>query len=270
MSDETQNGSGEETRDESTGVQAVETGVRVLEALAALKPAPMLKAIAEEADMPPAKAHRYLASFVRTGLVTRDSQTGRYKLGPLAVTLGLVALRRLDVVALASPLLAPLRDETGQSVFLAVWSRYGPTVVRSEETDNPLAVMTRAGSIMPLLPSSTGRVFGAYLPESETKHLLARDLQQNPQWVHPFVDSKALFEDVRQRRMARTRGELNPGIFAMSAPIFDHEGSIVAVISALGVVGSFDAEWDGVTSKALRRYTVDISASLGFREDRER
>ena len=39
--------------------------------------------------MSAAKAHRYLVSFQRLGLVTQDSRTARYDLGPAALKLGL-------------------------------------------------------------------------------------------------------------------------------------------------------------------------------------
>ncbi|MEL6792802.1 MAG: helix-turn-helix domain-containing protein, partial [Pseudomonadota bacterium] len=49
------------------GVQSVRVGVELLNALAR-NPGPMtLSRLAAELDMPAAKAHRYLASFVETG-----------------------------------------------------------------------------------------------------------------------------------------------------------------------------------------------------------
>ena len=65
--------------DESGGVQAVETGMRLIESLIELGPIPMLKTIAEHAGMPPPKAHRYLTSYCRSGLVERNPSTGGYQ-----------------------------------------------------------------------------------------------------------------------------------------------------------------------------------------------
>jgi hypothetical protein len=64
--------------------------------------------------------------------------------------------------------LGELRDELGFTVGLAVWGAAGPTFVRFEETNDALIISGRPGSVMPVLTSSTGRVFGAYLPRSIT------------------------------------------------------------------------------------------------------
>ncbi|MEO8298665.1 MAG: helix-turn-helix domain-containing protein [Burkholderiales bacterium] len=79
-------------------MQALDTGLRRLSTLIELGPKPLLKTVAEHAGMAPPKAHRYLASFCRSGLVARDPATDGYRLGPLAASLGLAALRQVDVV----------------------------------------------------------------------------------------------------------------------------------------------------------------------------
>ena len=71
--------------------------------------------------MPPAKAHRYLVSFIRMGLAEQDAQTGRYDLGEFALRLGLVGLARMDPVRLGVPVLADLCDEIEETCALAVW-----------------------------------------------------------------------------------------------------------------------------------------------------
>lgn len=48
--------------------------------------------LAARAGMASAKAHPYLVSFVRVGLVQQDSATGFYELGPFALQMGLVSL----------------------------------------------------------------------------------------------------------------------------------------------------------------------------------
>jgi DNA-binding IclR family transcriptional regulator len=61
----------------------------------------MLKDVAAAAGMSAAKAHRYLVSFQRIGLVAQDERNSRYDLGPAALKIGLASLARLDPVRLA-------------------------------------------------------------------------------------------------------------------------------------------------------------------------
>ncbi|NPC59030.1 IclR family transcriptional regulator [Caenimonas soli] len=266
MSDEGGNGD-----DDAGGVQAVDTAVRVLSALIDMGAPLMLKTVAERADMQPPKAHRYLVSFCRSGLAERDAATGGYRLGPLAVRLGLAALRHLNVVQVASPTLATLRDELGFTAGLAVWGGAGPTFVRFEETNDALIISGRPGSVMPLLTSSTGRVFGAYLPRSVTEPYIRKELAGTP---HPGAtpsnrkieldEVETLFEGVRQHKLAQVRGDVNPGLHGLSAPILDHAGAIVGVLTVMGSAGLINTDLDGPIAATLSARAEEVSRRMGW------
>jgi DNA-binding IclR family transcriptional regulator len=265
------NGSGSE--EDAGGVQSVDTAVRVLSALIDTGAPLMLKTVAERADMQPPKAHRYLVSFCRQGLAERDAASGGYRLGPLAVRIGLAALRHLNVVQVASPTLAELRDELGFTAGLAVWGAAGPTFVRFEETNDALIISGRPGSVMPILTSSTGRVFGAYLPRSLTSALIARELAgahhpgatpADPARRVTEADVEPMFETVRKHSMARVQGDLNPGLHGLSAPIFDHGGAIVGVITVMGAAGLIDTSLDGQVATVLHAKAEEVSRRMGW------
>src|SRR5580692_2336796 len=148
-------------------VQSAETGAEVLKALARLGPSTSLSRISEYTDMAAAKVHRYLQAMIASGLAAQDKQTGRYQLGPEAVTIGLAALANIDVVGNISDMLPELRDDIEHTCFLAVWGNHGPTVVRVLENVGQVTILTRVGAIMPLLTSATGLLFAAFLPPSE-------------------------------------------------------------------------------------------------------
>jgi len=98
----------EKNQDSRQGIQSIEVGVPLLRVLADHGAPMMLRDLAKAAGMPAAKAHRYLVSFVRTGLVTQDPLSGRYDLGHFALDLGLASLARLDAVRVATPVLDAL------------------------------------------------------------------------------------------------------------------------------------------------------------------
>src|SRR5215469_6338270 len=96
------------------GIQSIEVGATLLQALAKAPGPQMLRDLAAAADMPPAKAHRYLVSFARMGLVSQQPETGLYDLGAFALDLGLTALARLEPVTVAGTALVELVMEIGQ------------------------------------------------------------------------------------------------------------------------------------------------------------
>ncbi|HUT49993.1 MAG TPA: IclR family transcriptional regulator [Alphaproteobacteria bacterium] len=245
------------------GVRSVEIGMALLQALAARARSPLsLSDIAADAGMAPAKAHRYLVSLIRAGMVEQDQAAGRYRLGGTALNIGLAALSALDVMRLAGEALTALRDAIDETVLLAVWGNKGPVVVRWEEASRPVTTNVRAGSVMPLLNSSTGRVFAAFLPEATSREMIADEAAQTPALAKGYT---AVLEETRARRMGRVEGDLLPGVAGLSAPVFDHQGDLVAVMSALGAQGQFDADWGGAVAAAIKAATQALSRRLGYR-----
>jgi len=99
-----------------SGIQSIEVGFRLLDVLTHEPRAMMLRDLAQRAGMSPAKAHRYLVSFLRLGVVAQDPLSGRYELGGFALQLGLARLARVDGVKLARIALAELRDRLDLTV----------------------------------------------------------------------------------------------------------------------------------------------------------
>ncbi|MBN9525333.1 MAG: IclR family transcriptional regulator [Alphaproteobacteria bacterium] len=233
------------------GIQSIEVGGALLQALARDGAPMMLRDLARAADMPAAKAHPYLVSFGKIGLVEQDAATGRYGLGPLALQLGLASLRHLDPLRLATPAIAALSDSIGHAVAVAVWGNVGPTVVRLEESRHPIHANLRVGTVMALADTATGRLFAAYLPPERLDGPMG-----------PPPPSETLVE-IRRRGLARAQGQPIPGINAFSAPVFDQFGRIVLALTALGPSASFDAAWDSPIATAIAGCAATLSARLG-------
>lgn len=251
--------------DTQAGVQAVETGARLLVALANDPRAQMLKSLAAATNMPPAKAHRYLVSFIRTGLVARDPESGRYQLGPIALQIGVAALAGINVVRLAAPEIARLRDRTEATVGLAVWGPYGPTFLLIEESTKPVIVKSRPGSVLPMLTSATGRIFAAFLPEATTRPVVAREIAALPKARRrkARADFAEIVADVTKHGLSRSLGDYSPGIHAIGAPIFDHQGALAATVTVFAPAGEVDTALGGSAARALREVVAHISRRMG-------
>src|SRR5215831_9212993 len=93
---------------EQRGIGSVEVGGQLLRVLTEADGPMMLRDLAANAGMTAAKAHPYMVSYVRLGLVEQDRSSGRYELGPLALQMGLVTMRRLNPVRLATEAIVEL------------------------------------------------------------------------------------------------------------------------------------------------------------------
>ncbi|EYS86520.1 IclR family transcriptional regulator [Cupriavidus sp. SK-4] len=252
-----------------SGIQSIEVGFRLLQALAVSPRAMMLRDLAAAADMNPAKAHRYLVSFMRLGAVAQDPVSGRYDLGPFALQLGLAGLNRLDPVKKARPILSHLRDELDLTAGIAVWGNHGPTVVHWEESSHPVTVSLRLGDVMPMLNSATGRLYGAYLPRKQTLPLIERELGARgndgvPDMPRSLAEYDAICAEVRAHGAARTLGGVLPGINAFSMPVFNANGHLAMGLIVLGAQSIFDAEWGGTMDRRIRDIAQQLSSELGY------
>lgn len=243
------------------GIQSIEVGARLLRALADSRSALPLKELAARAGMSMSKAHRYLVSLGRAGLIVQHGETGRYDLGALAIGLGLAAMGRIDAVRLGLEALPDLRDGTDETIALAIWGDRGPTVIRIEEPTRPISMNVRVGTVLPVADSAIGQMFAAYLPRSVTDPLAAAeaaDAGRRPQRL-----SDRALEDVRGRGLSRTIGGYFPGANALAAPILDFQGRIVAVMGVIGPGSRFDGDWTGPAARALREAALGVSRRLG-------
>jgi DNA-binding IclR family transcriptional regulator len=70
-------------------------------------------------------------------------------------------------------------------------------------------------------------------------------------------------DEIRRHGIARASGSVTPGINGFSAPVFDHTGRMVAAITSLGIVGSFDLDWDSPMAMRTREAAAKLSRRLG-------
>ena len=257
-----------ETGKQRQGIQSIEVGTRLLRALAANGRSMMLRDLARNAEMPAAKAHRYLVSFMRMGLVEQDANTGRYDLGEFSLELGLASLARLDPVRLAAPILEDLCEHIGETVALAMWGNHGATCVRWVEAGGPITITLRTGVVLPLTTSATGLAFSAFYRSPYLKKQLDAELRASAESAHTTIAAltrhlEAQLEEIRSQGLSRASGSLTPGINGFSAPVFDHSDRMVAAITSLGTIGHFDMEWDSPLAKNVKEAAAVLSRRLG-------
>ena len=258
---------------ERAGIQSVEVGFALLDVLAQAPGPLMLRDLAAQADMSAAKAHRYLVSFQRLGLVVQDAATTRYELGPATLRLGLATLSRLDAVKMARERLPALGEQTGQTLALAVWGNHGPTLVHWLESPQAVPVNLRLGDVMPMLSSATGRCFAAFLGHGvgsdqakvlvEREMALARDSGRKDVPTN-VKELKALIAETREHGLGRVNNVLLPGISGFCAPVFDADGHLALGVVSLGSSANFNVAWNGALASTLLRMTRQLSADLGW------
>jgi DNA-binding IclR family transcriptional regulator len=248
------------------GIQSVEVGGKLLQTLAHHGRPMALKDLAAEAGMPAAKAHPYLVSFGKLGLIVQDGGTGRYGLGPLAMQLGLISLQQFDPIRLATPVIAELALQLNLTVAMAVWGNRGATMVRIEEAPAAVHVVMRHGTVMSLRGTASGLLFAAYMPADEVLRALAAEAAEAGSGAPPRRIDEALarqLDEIRLHGVSRAVDALVTGVSAMAAPVFDERGAIVLSLTAIGPSAMVDTRWDGVVATRLRDAAQRLTRQMG-------
>lgn len=253
-------------KDSKNGVQSLEIGLSVARVLVNSQGPMMLKDIALQADMPPAKAHRYLVSLIRAGMVIQDPATSHYDLGPFALNIGLAAVNRIDRIRLGLEAISRLRNQINETTALAVWSANGPVIVRWERPRRPITVNVVTGVSVELLNSASGLVFSAWLPERRTSALIQAELARQPADapMQTMADVQQRLAEIREKGIVAI-GEhyFAGGVQALGAPVFNFRNEITMVMVVVGIVGMSDLGEDSMAMHALREAAQALSRQLG-------
>jgi DNA-binding IclR family transcriptional regulator len=223
---------------------SLDKALTLIAALAAAAGPLPLSAIAREVGLSPATCHRYLASFLRAGMVVQPDASRRYDLGPAATQIGLAAIARMDLVKSCAADLADLVEATQGTALISVWSERGPVVVHWQRGPRFVVTTIGLGTVFPPLQSSTGRVFAAFLPDAIG--------------VLPGSDRAS----IRADGYTRAAGGFIPGLEAIAMPVLDWQGEAQCVITLYAAInaGLGLAQPDSPALPVLRAFCARHSA----------
>jgi DNA-binding IclR family transcriptional regulator len=245
---------------EQRSIQSIEVGFRLIRVLEQAGSKLPLKTLSARAGMPPGKAHLYLVSFMRVGLVVQDTATMHYGLGPYAVQLGVAALQQISLPDLARGPLEALNARYELPAYLTLWGRMGPFIAVKFDADLPTPFTIKVGFVFPLLSTATGNIFLAHMPARDTDALVQREGQLSPDL---FARRDAIVAKVRTDGFAVSQGHLFRGFSAVAAPVFDHTGALAGCISLLGVGAQIDRSPQGGLVEDIRVSARELSRQLG-------
>lgn len=244
------------------GIQSVEFAFTVLANIELFPDGIPLNHLARRLGSQPSKVHHYLVSLTRSGAVEQVAD-GAYRLGPFAVQLGFSALAQLGNPDLLMSRLAQLRDRTGESAFLTAWSQRGPTILNRIHGSHMLIVDVEVGLVLPLLTSSTGRCFMAFLDPSEWRRLADTEAKHRPDITRESLDR--VIAQAKVDGLISVQGNFHPRVAALSAPVWGRDGKLVHVMTTLGWVDEMDASASGNVARALLDESNSLSSLLGYR-----
>jgi DNA-binding IclR family transcriptional regulator len=242
------------------GAQRVQSVARAAELLKALDTPATVFDLADRTGLNRSTAWRLLATLEDSGLVERDPATGRYAVGYALVALAAGAGHE-PLVRRAHAALRALAVACEETVSLAV--PHALQLVYVDQVQAPHVMAANwLGRPTPLHATSTGKAFLAWLAPDDLGAALPGRLQRfTDTTITTRAALRAELADVRARGYAVSRGELEPALWGVSAPVLA-EGRAVAVVSVWGTEARIRAPGLDALGARTAATAGDITAAV--------
>lgn len=226
-----------------------------------------VSAVARQLDIPKAVAHRILKEFTTAGFLVFDDATKKYRLGPGSLTLGLAALRTLDVPRIARPHLQRMVARTGETATLSFRNGWVRVYVDQVLSPHEIRMSISLGTAHPLYAGSSSKAILAHLAPDEIDQYLA-DHSLDAVTSSTITDVGRLrheLETIRDVGYAVSRGERQSGAGSVAAPIHRASGEVFGSISICGPQDRFGEARIDEHAPVVVETALLISEELGHR-----
>ncbi|MBJ7340936.1 IclR family transcriptional regulator [Mycolicibacterium sp.] len=248
----------------SATVQSVDRALVVLEILATLGQAGVTE-IAAELGVHKSTVSRLISVLEARGYVEQLSDRGKYRLGFAVARLARSTSAQLDLVKQSQAACDALALESGETTNLAVLDE--DRIVNVAEAIGPagIALRTWVGQSCPAHATSSGKVLLAGLEVAELRRRLPSRLDSfTADTLTARSALEAELDVVRERGWASVCEELEVGLNAVAAPVYDADGRVAAALSVSGPSYRLSVDEFAATAKRTIAAAETISRRLGY------
>ncbi len=174
---------------------------------------------------------RLLYTLENKGFLQRDPETEKYRLGLRMWELSVHVKLSDDMATLFLPEMTLLRDRLGETVSLYVRDHLERVRIQAVESTQAIRRVAPVGARMPLALGASSKILVAYASPDVQQQVL-----NDPEWP-PQVDRndfRCQLEQILRQGYATSIEEREPGTSAVSAPIINRSGNLIAALAVSG------------------------------------
>lgn len=252
-------------------VQTIERIALILEILGHYPDGLSLGNLSEKVVLPKGTTHRLVTSMAYFDFIRQDPASKHYHLGFKLVELGNRLLNQIDLRSEARPFLINLSNEVREIVHLVVLDQNKALYIDKVDLHarrGGLQMVSWLGSRVPLHCSAVGKVFLAYMPETDAEMIIQNVNSDRPtgNTITDPAELRRHLKMVRKNGYAVDDEENEEGVRCVAAPIRNEADQVVAAISVSGPTTRIAIEKinDSLKSRVTET-AMAISRKLGFR-----
>lgn len=244
----------------------LQNGMNVLEFLSGSTEAHSVKELSDRMKLPKSHICRLLKTLKDVGYVSQ-SDDRKYYISVKILTLSNGCLRRMGLRSRIRPFLYKLANELNREIYLQV-----PHGVQAMVVDVvcPEGVIRDSsieiGSINPLNYTAGGKICAAYASSKDLDAYIKEYglKKMTDKTITDYSQFKAELELIRTEKTSIMDSERSPGQAAVASPVFDCNGSLVAVIGAVLPDGKHSDEQWSKFKKSIYETAEASSYALGY------
>ncbi len=246
-------------------IQSLQRAAAILRSFSEAEPELSVTELSQRLGLHKSTVSRILATLLLERLVGRNPESGKYGLGLGLVSLGGIALGRLDVRALALPYLSPLVELTEETVIVTVLEGRECVNIARTSSPKPIQFVGWIGRRTPIHCTASGKVFLAHMDANARSALLSSALQHytDQTIIDADIMEQSLIE-IRNQGYAIVHGEFEEGFSNIAAPIFDHLDQVTACIAISGPTFRMGPGQIEAFAEPLLETANAISTQLGY------
>lgn len=192
--------------------------------------------LSRELGISKASVARIVAALERGRFLSRNPETGRYRLGVGLMFFGSLVRERSELARALSPIMHAVAEKYQSTTHLAVFSGSEVLIIAKVSAGPFVYMSSRVGGSLYPHCTSTGKCLLAFM-EPESARRCLETLQFEALTPRTITDMPSLLEELRltrERGYAIDDGEYHEGLYCIGCPVLDSGGHAIAAISVSG------------------------------------
>jgi DNA-binding IclR family transcriptional regulator len=225
--------------------------------------------ISQRLGLSKAQVFRILYTLTSRGYIQQYPDTQKYALGLGFLALGEAVRSRIDLLRVAEPFLVELANLSGDTTYLVVQFGTGTLLADRRQGRKVLQVTTPIGQVLPHHVAAGPKVLLAYMPEADREHTI-KHLELTAYTAATITDREELKRHIAQilkQGYASDEGDFEPDVYAVSAPVWGHLGTVVAALTIAAPRSRCGRErqkqLSGLVMSSARRLSSELGARVG-------
>lgn len=246
-------------------IKSLGKALQILRAVGETEEATSISQLSRALRIPKGTLFPFLRTMAHEGLVLVQDG-GRYTLGPRLLELASNFHRQVKLRDVARPYLEELARVSGEVAHLCVLSEGEMVYIDRVETRRVIQVGSRVGGRCPVHCTGVGKAYVAFLPESQVRDLADR-YGLRGYTPRTITSLPSLFDElrhIRERGYSVDRSEHDAEVKCVGAPVFDHQGEVIASVSVAGPAFRMSAARIRRTIPLVLETSREISGVLGY------